>query len=276
MAISEAFQSKTVKSELNMKSILAMAKRRRYMTISVLAWATILLLIVTIVAPSVQSILEARATLATATDELAAKERTIQSLQSLDVREIGRQNQILAAALPIEKPVLPLLYSVDRLATNALVSVSNFQVTPGLLGTGSAKLVAQTGAASPISPQLATLPLKMSVAGGFDALSGFFQSLDNVVPFIQINSIDFSSTLADPDAKATASAQYSAEVSLSSLYLKSAIQPGTLTSIAPLTSNDLALIDRLTLANQQREADTVAVSPVTEASSSANLFSTQK
>jgi hypothetical protein len=116
----------------------------------------------------------------------------------------------------------------------------------------------------------------MSVAGGFDALSGFFQSLDNVVPFIQINSIDFSSTLADPATKATASAQYSAEVSLSSLYLKSAIQPGTLTSIAPLTPNDLALIDRLTLANQQREADTVAVSPVTEASSSANLFSTQK
>jgi len=272
------FQKKIASFDFSYTAILAMAKRRRYFTISIFSWLVILILAAVILVPSIQTILEARAELSTAAAELDTKQQLITSLQSLDTQDIARANKVLAAALPIEKPVLPVLYSVDRLAAQAQVSVSDFQVSPGLLGTSSGKLETQVSDASLISPKLATLPLKMNVAGGFDSLSKFFQSLDNVVPFIQINSIEFStdnlptSVSSPQQTQSSSSAQYSAEVALSSLYLKSALPSGDVKSIVPLNSKELSLLDRLTIANNQREQDTLNVALPTAATTSGIQF----
>ncbi len=274
MSTTVSFEKKLAGFDFSMDSILALAKRRRYFSISLIAWLSIIVLLVLVVVPAVQSILAIRQELMTAQDELDTKQRLISSLDALDTTDITRANNVLSAALPVEKPVLPVLYSIDRLATNALVSVANFQVSPGLLGTGSAKLTAAATTVSPISPLLATLPLKMNVSGGFTNLSTFFQSLDNVVPFIQINSIQFST-----DAKAseaTTSAEYSAEVALSSLYLKNAFTGGKVTSVVQLTPREVALLDRLTKANEERLADSVNAAIPVMASSSGLIFTSSQ
>lgn len=274
MSTTVSFEKKLAGFDFSMDSILALAKRRRYFSISLLAWLSIIVLLALVVVPAVQGILAIRQELMTAQDELDTKQRLISSLDALDTTDITRANTVLSAALPVEKPVLPVLYSIDRLATNALVSVANFQVSPGLLGTGSAKLTAAATTVSPISPLLATLPLKMNVSGGFTNLSTFFQSLDNVVPFIQINSIQFST-----DAKAneaTSSAEYSAEVALSSLYLKNAFTGGKVTSVVQLTPREVALLDRLTKSNEERLADSVNAAVPVMASSSGLIFTSSQ
>ncbi len=271
MATPVSFQKKALGFDFSMSSIMAIAKRRRYFTISILSWVAILALIALVLVPAVQSILAIQKDLETASAELTKKQQLITGLSTLDANELQRANTILAAALPIEKPVLPVLYSIDRLATEATVSVSNFQVSPGLLGTSSGKL-SEAAQVSKISPQIATLPLKMGVSGGFGNLSTFFQSLDNVVPFIQINSIQFSSEVGQTAATSTESATYTAEVSLSSLYLKSALAKGTVTSVAPLNTAEKDLLQRLTLANEATLADSAKAGAPIIATSSALQF----
>lgn len=265
--------TKKASMDLSVATIMALAKRRRYLSISVVSWVVIIILTAVVLVPAVQTILEIRDQLAVASEELDTKNQLISGLQGLDTQEIARMNLILSAALPIDKPVLPVLYSIDRLATDATVSLSNFQVSPGLLGTASAKLDSSApggSQVSAISPQIAALPLKMSVSGKFNNLSTFFQSLDNVVPFIQINSIQFATDATTKTA--SGSADYIAEVALSSLYLKNSVAKGEVKAVAPLSAKELTLLERLTKANEARLADTANTVAPTISTTSGLIF----
>lgn len=224
-------------------------------------------LTVGVVIPQVQRIYVRLQEIKATETTLAEKRSYLQGLESLNEAEIARANTVLSVALPQEKPVLPLLFSVDRLATTAQVSLSNFQISPGLLGSSSATLDTANSSLSSISPGLASLPLQMDVAGAFENLSTFFKSLDGVVPFIQINSIQFAS--AQQGTTATTSAQYTAQVELSSLYLKSKPAVETTQTITQLSAQDISLIDQLAVADAQRQSDSQQQSALsTQASSS--------
>jgi hypothetical protein len=265
------FGSLTIgKTTITPTEVLLFVRRRRFLTISIISWAAMAALAVAVVVPQVQKILAIRSEMDTVQTKLDADQSFVTSLQALNSSDVARANVVLSATLPQEKPVLPLLYSLNRLAASAQVSVSEFEITPGLLGTGSGKLDdSRTG--STIDPQLAALPLRMNVAGPFDNLSSFFKSLDFVLPLIQIRSIEFSTTKRDAST-ATNSAQYSANVELSTLYMKSKPPTGVETTISDLSQSDLALIEKLSSSYAQREADNAA--QVTEASSAGrtNLF----
>jgi Tfp pilus assembly protein PilO len=262
------------KTELTFPVLLATARRRRYMTVSVISWVIIAILAIAVVVPAVQQIVTQMQSINEVEMKIAQQQTKVDGLEKLNGAEIDQANTVLEGALPREKPVLPLLYSLDRLAVGAQVSVSNFQISPGLLGTESGKLDTGTVGNS-ISPNISALPLKMNVAGGFENLSAFFKSLDNVVPFIQVNSIKFQS--ADTDKKpATASAQYRADVDLSSLYLKQSPSGELTGNVAPLNEGDKALLDKLSISFAEHQNDSaLQATQNATASGRTNLFSIQ-
>ncbi|MEP7167388.1 MAG: hypothetical protein ABI758_05410 [Candidatus Woesebacteria bacterium] len=259
--------------EISAQSVLSFARRRRFFAISALSWVIMLILAITVVVPQVQQILARRSEIALVQAEVDKNQTFINSLESLDTSDLTRANTVLSASLPQEKPVLPFLYSLNRLAAGAQVSVSDFEISPGLLGTSSGTLD-NARAASTIDPQLAALPLRMNVAGGFENLSTFFKSLDFVLPLIQITSIQFASVQKTTSTTSTASgsAQYTAKVDLSSLYMKSKPVVGEETTIANLSPADTALLEKLTSSYTQREADNAQQSVEASASGRTNLF----
>lgn len=264
------------KVDLTFPVLLAMARRRRYMTVSVISWVVILILSVAVVVPAVQQIVTKMESITEVEAKIAEQQAKVDGLERLNSGEIDQANTVLEGALPREKPVLPLLYSLDRLATSAQVSVSNFQISPGLLGTESGKLDTSS-TTNAISPSISALPLKMNVAGGFENLSKFFKSLDDVVPFIQVNSIKFQSQSTDKKAVvASGSAQYEADVDLSSLYLKQAISDELKGNVVPLSEADKALLDKLSGAFAQHQSDSVSQAQMNSTGSGrTNLFSIQ-
>lgn len=258
------------KTTITPTDVLLFMRRRRFLTISIISWIAMTVLTIAVIVPQVQKILETRSEMATVQEKLDADTSFVTSLQALNSSDISKANVVLSASLPQEKPVLPLLYSLNRLAASAQVSVSEFEISPGLLGTGSGKLD-DSRAGSTIDPQLAALPLRMNVAGGFENLSTFFKSLDFVLPLIQIRSIEFSTDRRDAST-ATSSAQYNAKVELSTLYMKAKPPTGVETTIANLSQSDLALIEKLSSSFAQREADNAAQVVEASAAGRTNLF----
>lgn len=263
--------SQSSRQGLTLAMLGTLARRRRYLAVSVLSWIVIVVLTILLVIPQINSILTTTSAIAEKDGVLADKTAYSTALAALSVEEMTRQTTIVNAALPQQKPVLPLLYSVDKIALQSQVAVSNFEVSPGLVGTTSGKLET-TSITSSISPDILALPLKMDVSGAFESLNVFFKALDDVVPFIQVNSVDFA-TADKGDGIATRSAQYSAQVELSSLYAKPKSEVTGPAQIRPLTAQETALLDRLSRAYEARQADALAQSALVATSSGRlNIF----
>lgn len=232
--------------------ILGSIRRRTFFALSIVSWIIILILTLAVLVPRISQTLALRAHVVALRDDIAKKQTQLATLASLTQSQIVRDQEVLRGVLPQEKPVLPLLYSLDRLAIASQVSVSNFTISPGLLGTGSAKLDANVTPTT-ISPILLALPLKMNVTGQFENLRSFFTSLDSVVPFIQVDSIEFGVVQSTTAPVVASSSAYTADVKLSTLYIGRALKGDG--DIVLFTKDQQDLLSQLTQAYTQRETD---------------------
>ncbi|MBP9700238.1 type 4a pilus biogenesis protein PilO [Candidatus Woesebacteria bacterium] len=259
-------------SSINTKAILASARKRRFFTISIISWLTIAVLAVVVLLPAVQSILTSMSELTTKQDELTTLRTQVDALSSVDETLERQRIAILQAALPAEKPVLPLLYSLDKLAIQSQVGISNFQVSPGELSSLT-KEGARTE--STLAPGVFSLPLQMQVTGTFMNLNSFFKQLDTIVPLVRITTIEFEGADASALQSATASesAMYQANVTMESLFVS--ISPSTSGTIeSSLRPEHVELLERLTAAYSERQTDVALQSvAISTGSATRNIFS---
>lgn len=209
--------SKSFLSKVTISSIILYMRRHTYLTVAIVSWAVMIVLTLVFVIPQIQQISTQRSQIAVVEKKLADMVAKVQTLQALNPEELQAQRVLLQTVLPSQKPVTPLISSLEKLASDAGVSLKNFELSPGNVATDSSKPGLQVLAVKGLIQGVGALPLKLEVQGEFSQMNVFFQSLDTVVPLVNVKTIDFTQ-LTQNVSSLLANTQYKASVELESLY----------------------------------------------------------
>ncbi len=261
-------------SEVTLPVLLALARKRRYLTVSIVSWIVVGILFVVAVVPQIQQIYATMQDIAVAEKEFANLQSQVTLLRSVDESAVKSDVALLTTVLPASKPVLPLLSSLETVALQTQVSLSNFQVNPG-------NIASESGTANTIESVIKgvqALPFQLEVNGSFDSINSFFRLLDLQVPLVNITSIQFSRS-GSIVASGSGTQNFRATVAIETLYTAgkgktSAKTNSTATSsINPiLTEKDTLLLASLSaMLEQSRQADKTNTVPATQ-SGKRNLF----
>lgn len=238
--------SKAAFSNVSLSSILLYLKRHTYLAVAVVSWIIMILLSVLFVAPHVRLISSQMANITTEQVKLDTLSTKLTFLQSLDAPSIANQKALLQNVLPSQKPVTPLISSLEKLAADAGVTFKNFELSPGSVATGGATITAAQSAKGFVSG-VGSLPLKLEVQGGFAQMNTFFKSLDTVIPLVNVKTISFTQ-VSQNGVLISDSTLYKAAVELESLYSLqdvSAIKADAAEVLVPLSTNDISLLNQL-------------------------------
>lgn len=227
-------------SSLTFDEIIHAIRRRKFLVLSILSWITMAALFVGVIIPQVRAIFQVFSDMKTQETALNDLKTKSDFLSGLDPTELQTQLSLMQAALPAAKPVVPLLSTIQSIAGESVVSINNFQLSPGDVATQSAGSTKTNIAA--LVPGVLTLPLKMEVSGDFATINSFFQHLDVVVPLLNVSSIQFSPYTLSKTAT-TSAGLYRASVQLQSLYIQQDTTKDT--PLTPLTSTEQQLLQTI-------------------------------
>ena len=232
-------------SQITLSSIELYMKRHTYLTVAIVSWVVMIALSVLFVFPQGQRIVTETTQITLQQKKLSDATTKVAFLQALNGQDLERERTLLQTVLPSQKPVTPLISSMEKLAQDAGVTLKNFELNPGSVATTSATQT--TTITKGFVPGVSSLPLKLEVQGGFAQMNTFFKSLDNLVPLVNVKTINFTQ-LSQNITSAGADAQYKASVELESLY---ELQDATVAKIDPnavltaLSAQDNSLIASL-------------------------------
>lgn len=122
----------------------------------------VFLFVLFLVQPRISSILELSESVKVLEQQTKVLEEKIGSLGQIDGQDLRSKIQQAEKALPSEKDVPSLLFSVDKLATDTGVSVTSLQLTPG-------EITATTSA----SQSFDKLPIRLSIGGSYEGVRDF-------------------------------------------------------------------------------------------------------
>lgn len=252
--------SKSPFSELSVSSITLYLKRHTYLSVAVVSWVIIALLTVVFVMPQIRLIASEFSDTAAQQKKLDALSTKLKFVQTLDNTELDAQRKTLQGVLPSQKPVTPLISSLEKLASEASVSLKNFELNPGSVATGGAGLSTLTPGTRGLVPGVGSLPLKLELQGGFAQMNTFFKSLDTLIPLINVKTISFTQ-VSQNGVLISDSTEYKATVELESLYSiqdqATKVDPNEV--LIPMTAQDKALLSQL---ESQVAAQPAATEPV--------------
>lgn len=184
-----------------------MEKEKKFFSKNYLFPAIIVLVIIFILyqftLPQVGQILEIRRELKEERQRLEQLVKKAQELEKLDEVTLKTNFQVSQEALPSEKDVPGLLFTLARLEGEATVSVEKFQLAPGLISTPAATPTQATpsgekGKAKPEAPKketkpsLSSLVFDLTLAGEFSAIRSFLDKITEIKPILQIPSLKIS------------------------------------------------------------------------------------
>ncbi|PWU22894.1 hypothetical protein C5B42_04900 [Candidatus Cerribacteria bacterium 'Amazon FNV 2010 28 9'] len=244
--------------------VVTYLKRHRYLTAAMISWVVMGVLTVVFLIPQIGLVAQHRSDVAAQQKKFDDTKAAVSFLQGLNADTLHTQATTVQSVLPQTKPVIPLLSSMEQLAAQAGISLNSLTLNPGKVSTGSA---------DPSSAQKSTidgvysLPMRLEVQGQFLPMHTFFKSLDQLVPLINIKTIEF--TALNQASSVNQNSQYKAIVDLESLYVLPSspshtptVQVPTLTPLNQLSLNLIASLSAM-VANQPQ--------PIIGASSSAGL-----
>jgi len=154
------------------------------LTIFILPAISVILVIFAffLIAPRVGDILVLSKSIKSLEGKVASVDQKLTVLASLDSNMLISQVAEADKALPREKDVPGLLATLDNLAQGTDVSITSFQIVPGLVtATGSAQA---TGVQS--------MPFKMSIAGSYEGVKSFLTKAVNSNRTLRIRSMAMS------------------------------------------------------------------------------------
>lgn len=235
-------KKKSPLASMSFENILLYLRRHIYLTAAIISWVVMGILTLLIVVPQINLIISDNDKLAIEQQKLTDLQAKSQFLQAQNLSDLSTQKSMLDQVLPAEKPVIPLISSIEQMATDANVLLTSYELTPGSIATDAAATKTQ---ARSLVPGIGSLPLKLETQGVFASMNAFFKSLDNLVPLVNVKTIDFT-VLSQSRGAAPADIQYRASVELDSLYaLPDTTRPDLNAKLIPLSVQQKQLIASL-------------------------------
>lgn len=159
--------------------------------------------------PQIKQIMQARQELKAERGRLDQLVKKATALEELNEESLTNNFKTSQDALPSEKDVAGILYTLARLENETRVSIGGVEFKPGLISTPSATPLSPAAtpsaaksekpksavkpAAKPAAPAgPATIALSLDVSGDFSSVRNFLTKVREVSPLLTISSVDFS------------------------------------------------------------------------------------
>jgi len=171
----------------------------------ILLLAGIIFILFQFTLPQIKQIIEARGELKREKERLVQLIEKSTQLEKLDEVTLKKNFQVAQEALPSEKDVSGLLFTLARLESESTLSASGFKINPGLISTPAAvpKVATPSGVAkgkaqeptevkTKTTAPLSTLDFGLSLSGDFSALRSFLERIKEIRPLLLITSFNLS------------------------------------------------------------------------------------
>lgn len=153
-----------------------------------LLWPGIIFLVVAIIGlaflkPKITGIFQLRKQIAKDKNTLAQLTQKINALEGLDEKELEIKTEKVLKALPSEKNIAGLLYTLKILSQETEVGLKDIQVSPGELSTRSAQPETKSESGLPL------LSFSLIVEGESEKARNFFDRIETIMPLMKIRGI---------------------------------------------------------------------------------------
>jgi Tfp pilus assembly protein PilO len=181
-----------------------------------------------VVIPKISETIEAHKSLGKVEADLAAAEKKLSQLESVDEAEVLQLGRELRTALPAQKPYYEMLLLLQQLGAKTGVALGDFELNPGAIATESAELP-KTSKEGYVS-----LETELSVSGTTEQVSEFITNVQSSLPLLLVREITISGDKQD----ATEDIRQ-VSLNLDILYMADVPQTSTvtLTPLPPLSSS---------------------------------------
>ena len=153
-----------------------------------LLWPGIIFLVVAVIGlaflkPKITGIFQLRKQIAKDKNTLAQLTQKINALEGLDEKELEIKIEKVLKALPSEKNIAGLLYTLKILSQETEVGLKDIQVSPGELSTRSAQPETKSESGLPL------LSFSLIVEGESEKARNFFDRIETIMPLMKIRGI---------------------------------------------------------------------------------------
>jgi len=152
--------------------------------------AVILLLVVLVVRPQVDSIRSLRQQVETEKSRLKLLKEKASLLEGTSADELTKDVELVESVLPSEKPAVQVINTVSQLAAKGEVVFSGVDLSPGLLSTESAEVKNTKSKASAGEAQF--LKAGFTVSGDKAKIFSFLDQLERATPVMKIEGLSLS------------------------------------------------------------------------------------
>ncbi|OGV96401.1 hypothetical protein A2W24_04705 [Microgenomates group bacterium RBG_16_45_19] len=237
----------------NKTAIWAQAQRdRRFWLMPLAVAVAVISLTGLVVIPILQGIREDLAAVEKEKAELTklVAKRTV--LTTLNEAVITEQLKTVNRVLPSRKPVLPLINTLANSASGAGVLLNSYAFDPGVVASEAAEVKAEEKPG-----ELATMSVKSSISGSYDAVLSFLSALGRVAPLMYPENAAFGGAL---DPAEPSSEPMPIQVMLAAYYALPLKQLGAMSDPLPeMSQNQQTLLTKINEFNDYQNRDALPV-----------------
>lgn len=236
--------------ELNLRRLFFV---RRFLVLAVVMGVVSVIIILFALLPQVQQIIETQGVITRENTVLQGLQRKLLALSQVnDLAEYANRDKV-NEALPIQKPLLPLLETARRVSGESGARITSIETAPGKLASISAQR-----ATAPVNPAATPAPIAVAVdhgqvhgvdkmdvtvtiQGNINQISDFISRIEKSTPVTNVTEIqltDMQSTTAGP-------AEFAAQLRLSSYYFTRPIEVAVDAPLPETGANERAFLQEL-------------------------------
>jgi Tfp pilus assembly protein PilO len=203
---------------------------RRFLLISIVLALLAMSLVFFAIMPQFQLIFDTQTTLQSQRKALTVLQNKVSSLGELPALQAFEKSKQVDLALPSKKPLLQLIASTNAVAQESGVKITNIELSPGKISTGSARVGAVVG---PNARSIETkqgdndiLTIEIEIKGTLGQINQFVDQLERVTPIIDITQIQLERAVNVPSVSASPSEEFHADMTLTTYYFTKALVVG--------------------------------------------------
>lgn len=230
--------------KLNFKTLTT---SRRYLSLAVIAGLVTAGIVIGVIIPQIQRILEIQALIAKERKVVAALERKALELEGLPSSTILTRSNRIDLALPSQKPLLQLLTSLNEVGAQTGVVFDEISLSPGAISTESATLKSAISSGRPAASTRARsgpyeeLSVNIVVRGTLNQVNAFIRQTEQTTPVSTVTSLALqkigNSTEVDP--------QFESEIIVTTYYFTQSISAAIEAELPKVTAQEEAVITQL-------------------------------
>lgn len=239
--------SKTSKAKsINYRVFLT---NRKSLAIAVSLAAFSVILVVFAIVPQFQEILKLNTELQKEKPRLEKLQQKLVELENVQFSPEFSQKEIVDFALPSKKPLLELLTSLNTIAVDNKVSISEFSLNPGLIATSAAEMEALSKNKSISDDGVDELQVEMVINGSFADVGSFLIDLEKISPFTTVKQLALSSQKSGDDF-GTQADDMQAKITSSSYFFVQSVSAAVEAPLPTLNQREQEVLQELTAFSQ--------------------------